>query len=64
VLRIRDAVKWFGGPWGQMVIYLLVFLVLGFGVTAFFKWVRGPERSPYTPWDADTRPSLMRPYTK
>jgi hypothetical protein len=35
-----------------MVLYLAIFLVLGFAVAALFKWVRGPERSPYVPWDA------------
>jgi hypothetical protein len=35
-----------------MVVYLLVFVVLGLAVTAFFKWVRGPDRAMYVPWDA------------
>ena len=40
-------------PWGQMVIYLLIFIVLGYGIVALFTWVRGPERPRYVPWDAD-----------
>lgn len=35
-----------------MVVYLLIFAVLGLAVTAFFRWVRGPERVQYVPWDA------------
>ena len=39
-------------PWGQMVIYLIIFAILGYGVMAVFTWVRGPERPKYVPWDA------------
>jgi hypothetical protein len=39
-------------PWGQMAVYVLTFFVLGFGVAAFFRWVREPARSHYVPWDA------------
>jgi len=45
-------------PWGQMVIYLLIFIVLGYGIMALFTWVRDPERPRYVPWDAD--PSATR----
>jgi len=49
------------GPWGQMVVYLLIFIVLGFAVMAFFSWVRGPQRSSYTPWDAGNGVSTTHP---
>jgi hypothetical protein len=39
-------------PWGQMLVYVLAFFVLGFGVAAFFGWMRGPARVKYVPWDA------------
>lgn len=39
-------------PLGQLVVYLIAFFVLGLGVMAFFRWVRGPARSHYVPWDA------------
>jgi hypothetical protein len=55
-----EVVRWFKGPWGQMVVYLLIFLVLGFVVSAFFHWVRGPERSQYTPWDSGSRMTTTR----
>jgi hypothetical protein len=45
-------------PWGQMVIYLLIFIVLGYGVMALFTWVRGPQRPRYVPWDASQPASL------
>jgi hypothetical protein len=35
-----------------MVIYLIIFAILGYGVMAVFAWVRGPERPRYVPWDA------------
>jgi hypothetical protein len=43
-------------PWAQLVIYLLIFAVLGLALTAFFRWVRGPERSRYTPFNEGDRP--------
>jgi hypothetical protein len=43
-------------PWAQLVIYLLIFGVLGRALHAFFHWVRGPERSPYTPFNEGDRP--------
>jgi hypothetical protein len=43
-----------------LVIYLLIFGVLGFALTGFFRWVRGPERSPYTPFNEGDRP-LVEP---
>ena len=58
VLGVRGRfARWWADPWGQMVIYLLIFAVLGFGVTAFFKWARGPERSRYVPWDSPQTPA-------
>jgi hypothetical protein len=39
-----------------MVLYLIVFTVLGLAVSAFFRWVRGPERSRYTPFNEGDAP--------
>jgi hypothetical protein len=39
-----------------MVIYLVVFTLLGFAVAGFFRWVRGPEKSPYTPFNEGDPP--------
>jgi hypothetical protein len=47
--------EWLKDPWGQLVIYLLIFGVLGLALTAFFHWVRGPKRSPYTPFNEGDR---------
>jgi hypothetical protein len=44
--------EWLKGPWGQMVVYLLIFLVLGALLAAFFNRSRGPQRGTYAPWDA------------
>lgn len=51
--RRADFVAWVKGPWGQLILYLLAFLILGIGVGAFFKWVRGPVRPNYTPFHED-----------
>jgi hypothetical protein len=51
---------WSQSPWGQLVIYLTAFFVLGFGVAAFFGWVRGPARVKYVPWDAPAPASPER----
>jgi len=50
--------RWLSDPWGQMVLYLLVFVILGLGVSAFFRWVRGPERSHYTPFNEGDTPAV------
>jgi hypothetical protein len=39
-----------------MVIYLVVFFLLGLAVWAFFDWVRGPVRSRYTPFNEGDPP--------
>ena len=52
--------RWIGNPWGQLIIYLLVFLVLGLGLSTFFRWVRGPERPRYTPFN-EGDPPLVTP---
>jgi hypothetical protein len=47
--RVR---AWLKGPWGQMVVYLAIFFVLGAALAAFFIRARGPARGSYAPWDA------------
>jgi hypothetical protein len=54
--------QWLRGPWVQLVIYLLIFLVLGFAVSAFFNWLRGPDRSQYIPWET-SGPSIIVVWT-
>ena len=56
--RCRD---WLKNPWGQLVIYLLIFALCGLALNAFFHWVRGPERSPYTPFNEGDRPLIAPP---
>ena len=52
VTRVGRLRAWFKGPWGQMVVYLAIFLVLGAVLAALFSRSRAPARGTYAPWDA------------
>ena len=36
-------------PWAELIIYLLVFTVLGTGLYLLKRYVKGPQRPTYVP---------------